>query len=148
MPFVSHKRLKEFDAGEESSLNKDHLIESSACNKVGESSHGLVFERVLFSKGMARVRWQVKSDESATETVIELKHGVFSGRRHIQINGETVLHKRKFFDSGSRYEFVVNDEENALQASVVIRVFGLSFLYDLFVDGVKVDFDSVYKYHF
>lgn len=145
MPIIAHKRLEEFDTSDDPSFNKEPLRDNSGCKKVGESSHGMVFERILFSKGMARVRWQMKRHGSEKETVIELKHGVFSGRRHIQINGETVLHKRKFFDSGSRYDFEVDDEERAIQACVVIRVFGVCFLYDLFVDGVKVDFDQIIR---
>ncbi len=81
---------------------------------------------------MANKVWALDIDEG--KHVVELEHRRFSGKRTIRIDGKVLVQDRKLFDSGSAHPFKI-DEHTCV---VLIRTNGLTFNYDLVVDGQAV----------
>lgn len=90
---------------------------------------------------MARKNWKVSLD--GNEYSITLKHGFFLGKRHITVNGETVVEtKFNIVDVGSEHPIKLGNRN----AIVSIRIEGLiSARYDLYVDGVSVQDGKAYR---
>lgn len=77
--------------------------------------------------------WQLDTERGSR--MIELEHGYWSGNRVISVDGREVFRARKLFDTGSDHAFTVESHECVVR----IRTNGLTFKYQLFVDGVSID---------
>jgi hypothetical protein len=82
---------------------------------------------------MTQKTWQFELEDGKHN--VELDHGFFSGKRNIRVDGNTILTSSELrhlvLDTGGMYEFNINSHPCA----VIIRTNGLSFSYDLAVDG-------------
>ena len=85
---------------------------------------------------MAQKTWQFELEDGTHK--VDLEHGVFSGKRNIRVDGNTILKSAELghlvFDTGGVYEFDINSHPCA----VIIRTNGITFNYDLAVDGRSV----------
>lgn len=80
---------------------------------------------------MAHRQWTVFVDGNRHE--VELEHAYWSGRRVVRVDGEEVLNRRQFMDMGSVDAVPVGSKT----AVVVVRTNGLTFRYDLVIDGIS-----------
>jgi len=84
------------------------------------------------------ISWSLSLD--GTDHVIVLKHGQFSGKRKITIDGVMVHDSRKFLDNGSQHEFdIENPGHPTRKLKVVIDLTRVGFGYKLQVDGADLD---------
>ena len=81
---------------------------------------------------MKKKSWKLELD--GQEHTVELEHGVVFGKRKIYVDGQLVEESRKLFDTGSDHTFQIG----AHLCTVHIRTNGLTFNYDLSVDGYPV----------
>ena len=82
---------------------------------------------------MTQKTWQFELEDG--KHTVDLDHGVFSGKRNIRVDGHTILDSSEpqhlVFDTGGVHEFHINSHPCA----VIIRTNGLTFSYDLAIDG-------------
>jgi hypothetical protein len=77
---------------------------------------------------MPFISWQVNLD--GKDYKIDLDHGLWSGKRIVQVNGETVHKATKFFDSGtSKHPFKFGTHSGLITIGV-----GVNAIYDLYID--------------
>ena len=76
--------------------------------------------------------WQLELD--GQEHTVELEHETILGKRKIYVDGQLVEESRKLFDAGSDHTFQIG----AHLCTVHIRTNGITFNYDLSVDGYPV----------
>ena len=85
---------------------------------------------------MTKKTWQIDLEDG--QHTVELDHGVFSGKRNIRVDGQTILDSSELqhfvFDTGGIHEFNINSHPCA----VVIRTNGITFNFHLTVDGRSV----------
>lgn len=85
---------------------------------------------------MAQKTWRVELEDGKHE--VELDHGFFSGKRKLRVDGNTILDtseiQQLLFDTGGIHEFNINSHPCA----VIIRTNGITFNYDLAVDGHSI----------
>jgi hypothetical protein len=85
---------------------------------------------------MAKKTWELELGEG--KHLVELEHGYWSGKRTIRVDDYTIVDSANWqhtlFDTGSVHEFNIGNHPCA----VVIRTNGLTFSYDLAVDGYSV----------
>lgn len=75
-------------------------------------------------------------DEDLHRYTVELEHGFWSGKRAISVNGREVIRERRMFgfDMGSQHGFDVDGHAALLR----IRTSGVTYAYDLYVDGIAI----------
>ena len=85
---------------------------------------------------MTKKTWQFELDDG--KHTVELDHGVFSGKRNIRVDGQTILDSSEpqhlVFDTGGIHEFNINSHPCA----VIIRTNGVTFSYDLAADSHSI----------
>lgn len=85
---------------------------------------------------MTKKIWQVDLEDGKHE--VEFDHGYFSGRRNLRVDGQTILDiseiRHFLFDTGGVHEFTIGSHPCA----VIIRTNGITFNYDLAVDGHSI----------
>ena len=84
---------------------------------------------------MARKIWTIDLEDG--KHVIDLEHGYFSGQRKIIVDGkllEATSKARHLFDMGSVHPIQINGH----QCVIHIKTNGITFSYDLSVDGYSV----------
>jgi hypothetical protein len=81
---------------------------------------------------MATKEWRVNDGQK--DHVIVLKHGYFSGKREIYLDGKLVDSGQKMMEMGSDYPVPFPG-----QKSVVVRIYNnvLTYKYDLIVNGIS-----------
>jgi hypothetical protein len=86
---------------------------------------------------MANKIWRITLEDRVH--TIELKHGYFTGKRLIRIDGKQIKlpphERRKRYDTGSTHSFAISNH----QGIIVIRPTLLKFEYELIVDGISID---------
>lgn len=81
---------------------------------------------------MAKRVWTVDLPDGSH--TVELEHGYWSGKRVVRVDGNIVLQTRKLLDYGSSYAIPIGSH----QGVVLISTNGITFDYDLAVDGKSV----------
>lgn len=85
---------------------------------------------------MTEKTWHFELEDG--QHVVELDHGYFSGKRKIRLDGAVILESAEtqhlVFDTGSVHEFHTGSHPCA----VIIRTNGITFSYDLAVDGRSI----------
>jgi hypothetical protein len=84
---------------------------------------------------MTTKRWDFR-DEDLRRYTVEVDHGYWSGKRVVTANGREVVRERKTFgfDMGSQHGFEVDGHAALLR----IRTQGVTYMYDLYVDGIAI----------
>jgi hypothetical protein len=78
---------------------------------------------------MPVISWSISLDEQPYS--INLNHGMFSGKRVIQVNGTTVHKSNKFFDVGtSEHPFQIDNHH----CKITIHTVGAGITYNLYID--------------
>jgi hypothetical protein len=81
---------------------------------------------------MPIISWPINLDDQAYS--VELDHGIFSGKRTIQVNGATVHKASKFIDVGtSEHPFSIN----TYNCKITIHTVGRGVTYNFYVDGAS-----------
>lgn len=84
---------------------------------------------------MARKVWEFELDGRSHK--VELDHKYFSGKRTIWIDGENLKldfdKAQRFLDTGSDHDFKIGNHI----CTITIRTNGLTFNYDLVIDGIS-----------
>ena len=80
---------------------------------------------------MAKMTWIITLD--GCEHTIELEHKQLSGKRHIRVDGALHEEGKVVFDIGSTHEIPIDGHT----CTILIRTNGLTYNYDLLVDGVS-----------
>lgn len=81
---------------------------------------------------MASKDWKFTLEDG--EHNVHLEHTWFSGKRKILLDGKPIVQESKFFDFGNEYPFRIGGH----QGLVTIRTNGLSFAYDVAIDGKSI----------
>jgi len=82
---------------------------------------------------MADLTWEINI--AGNSHTIRLKHGYFSGKREIWLDGQTIVKDRKLFDSGSIHQFSIDSSSCELG----IYTNGITFGYHLLLDGLPIE---------
>src|SRR5690348_13973634 len=81
---------------------------------------------------MPVISWPIKLDDQAYS--VELDHGIFSGKRIVQVNGSAVHKASKFIDVGtSEHPFSINRHD----CKITIHTLGRGVTYNFYVDGAS-----------
>jgi len=87
---------------------------------------------------MTKMIWTVDVEDG--KHIVELEHGSFSGKRKILVDGKDIQLPKsqtyKLFDYGSKHNFHLSGHECAIK---ITTENGLSYFYELLVDGKLVD---------
>src|SRR5436190_17401625 len=82
---------------------------------------------------MASKTWQFQLEDGTHAVAIE--HSPISGKRTIYLDGRVIEQRTKMFDTGSVHSFPVSGHQCAVQ----VKTNGLTFKYDLIIDGYSLE---------